>query len=238
MESLRKGQANSTTTSLVSAPPPYDASTSAPPIGKWDGSCYHMWMAQGGTKRTPSLVKITTPDMTPLCTVEGFGSFSQTGAIHIKNAEGIDEVCASLSGNFEDHKYDADIDIHMGPSHNMSSSYTIHLKRDSGAMTRRHKMTLSNGKTYLLKGKHSDSLLMCWGNLKIVEEDSKTKIAEFKVEWPMSVHKVGIVTFESQVEETLVKEMLFAFIGVASREYAVAMASLCVAIPAATVGAA
>ncbi|KAL8668885.1 MAG: hypothetical protein Q9224_007770 [Gallowayella concinna] len=125
----------------------------------------------------------------------------------------------------------------MEPSHDPSSGYTINLKRDSGTMTRRHKMTLSDGKTYLLKGKHSDSLLMGWGNLKIVEESSKTKIAEFKVEWPMSVHKVGVVTFERQVEERLVKEMLFALVGVASREYAVAMASLCVTIPAATDGA-
>ncbi|KAI4243979.1 MAG: hypothetical protein L6R40_003190 [Gallowayella cf. fulva] len=177
--------------------------------------------------------------MDSLCTVEGFGSLSQMIEFRTKGADGMtDEVCAKLFSNYDNHEYDADIDIRMGPSDTSSSGHTISLKRDSGAVTRRHRMVLSNGKTYLLKGKHSDSLLMCWGNLKMVEEESKTKIAEFKVEWPMSVHKVGIVTFGCQVEETLVKEILFAAVGVASREYAVAMASLGVAIPAAIGGAA
>ncbi len=99
-------------------------------------------------------------------------------------------------------------------------------------------MTLSNGKVYVITGKHSDNLMMCWGNLKVVEESTKSKLADFKVEWWMSTRKIGIVTFLCEVQEQLMKEILFVLVGVASREYSVAMASMGVAVPAASAGAA
>ncbi|KAL8910691.1 MAG: hypothetical protein Q9171_004026 [Xanthocarpia ochracea] len=161
--------------------------------------------------------------MTPLCTVRGFGAPS----MRINNAgDGHEEVLANISSNFDNPKCDPDIDIRVAADQLPPSGFTVNLKRDKGTFTRSHKMTLSDGKTYRLTGKHSDCLLMCWGNLKVVEECNKTKVAEFKVEWLMSVHKIGVVTFIREVEETLLREILFAVVGVASREYAVAMAGL------------
>lgn len=60
-------------------------------------------------------------------------------------------------------------------------------------------MALSNGKTYLLTGKHSDNLMICLGNLKVVEDSSESKLAEFKVEWWMSMHKIGDCNVFEQV---------------------------------------
>ncbi|KAL8918421.1 MAG: hypothetical protein Q9172_005434 [Xanthocarpia lactea] len=215
----KKREAAFEESSLVSAPPPYDALTPScvPPTSKWNGSCYHIWMAHAGSKKTPSLVKITTPDMTPLCTVRGFGAPSMRN----NNAgDGHEEVLANISSNFDNLKCDPDIDIGVAADQVSPSGFIVNLKRDKGTFTRSHRMTLSDGKTYRLTGKHSNCLLMCWGNLKVVEEYSKTKVAKFKVEWLMSVHKVGVVTFTREVEETLLREILFAVVGVAGREYA------------------
>ncbi|KAL8784027.1 MAG: hypothetical protein Q9213_004215 [Squamulea squamosa] len=246
MKLSKKQEASIETSSVASAPPPYEealASTSANATSsKWSGSCYHIWMSQAATKKQPSLAKITTPDMTPLCTIHGFGAYSHSLRITSTTEGGNEEVLADISINHEDSKSDPDLDIHVGGGVEQNSSsgggFTISLKRDKGTFTRRHRMVLSDGKAYILTGKHSDHLMMCWGNLKVVEESSKAKIAEFKVEWPMSVHKIGVVTFVHEVEEKLVKDVLVAFVAVASREHAIAMASLCVAVPAATAGAA
>ncbi|KAL8775505.1 MAG: hypothetical protein Q9209_000001 [Squamulea sp. 1 TL-2023] len=240
MKLSKKQQANIETSSVASAPPPYSAleSTSSPSTSKWSGSCYHIWMAQAATKKTPSLAKITTPDMTPLCTIHGFGAYSHS--LRINGTDGGDEdILADISVNREDSKSDPDMDVRVGGGErNSPLGFTISLKRDKGTFTRRHKMTLSDEKAYILTGKHSDHLMMCWGNLKVVEESNKARIAEFKVEWPMSLHKIGVVTFTQEIEEKLVKDILYVLVAVASREYAIGMASLCVAMPGATAGAA
>ncbi|KAL8861873.1 MAG: hypothetical protein Q9178_001742 [Gyalolechia marmorata] len=167
--------------------------------------------------------------MNPLCTVRGFGAPS----MRINNAsDGHEEVLAHISNRSHNPKCDPDIDIRVAADQVSPSGFIVNLKRDKGTFTRSHRMTLSDGKTYRLTGKHSDCLLMCWGNLKVVDECSKTKVAKFKVEWLMSVHKIGVVTFIREVEETLLREILFAVVGVASREYAVAMASMSASVPA------
>ncbi|KAL8891439.1 MAG: hypothetical protein Q9192_005743, partial [Flavoplaca navasiana] len=148
-----------------------------------------------------------------------------------------EEFLAEVSSNFEIAKSDPDMDILMAADENTPSGFVIDLKREKGTFTRKHRITLSDGKTYVVRGKHSDNLMMCWGNLKVVEKSSKSKLAEFKVEWWMSTRKIGIVTFLCEIQEHLMKEILFVLVGVASREYSVAIASMGVAIPAASAGA-
>ncbi|KAL8888671.1 MAG: hypothetical protein Q9205_003424 [Flavoplaca limonia] len=218
---LSKKQAASTeTSSLASAPPPYDAVANLPmpSKSKWSGSCYQLWMGQAASNKTESLAKITTPDMTSLCTIHGFGTLlPPTSKMRIVTATGEDEeLLADVTSNFEDAKSDPDMDIRMAGDENTPSGFVINLKRERGTFTRKHRMTLSDGKTYVITGKHSDNLMMCWGNLKVVEESSKSKLAEFKVEWWMSSRKIGIVTFLCEVQEHLMKEILFVLVGVAS----------------------
>ena len=196
-------------------------------------------MVRAASKKTESLAKITTPDMTSLCTVHGFGTLlPPTSKMRIMTATGEDEESlADVTSNFEDAKRDPDMDIRMAGDENTPSGFVINLKKEKGTFTRRYRMTLSDGKTYVITGKYSDNLMMCWGSLKVVEECSKSKLADFKVEWWMSTRKIGIVTFLSEVQERLMKELLFVLVGVASREYCVAMASMGVAVPAASAGA-
>lgn len=158
--------------------------------------------------------------------------------MRITTATGQDEeLLAEVSSNFETANSDPDMDIRMAGNENTPSGFVINLKREKGTFTRKHRMTLSDGKTYIVAGRHSDNLMMCWGNSKVVEESSKSKLAEFKVEWWMSTRKIGIVTFICKVQEHLMKEILFVLVGVASREYSIAMVSMGVAVPAATRGA-
>ncbi|KAL8685912.1 MAG: hypothetical protein Q9218_007470 [Villophora microphyllina] len=223
MDTIMKKEATSTTKTLASNFSDDDARTLVSSSAIPRGTSYHIWKPdQGG-------VKITTADMTPLYSVTGFGSYEQR--VIITNPADENEILANLYMHSGVSKHDSYIDIVMAGNGATSSGYIIKLQRESGALTRKHKITLSDGRNYILKGKHSTSLMMCWGNLKIVEEGSKDRLAEFTVEWPSSFHKIGTVTFESDVEETVAKEMLFAFLGVANKEYVKAMASLNVAVP-------
>ncbi|KAI4284611.1 MAG: hypothetical protein L6R35_004864, partial [Caloplaca aegaea] len=56
------------------------------------------------------------------------------------------------------------IDIHMAGS----NASILRLHRDGGGVwtRKRHRVYLSNGKTYQLKGKHTSDFLLCWGDLK------------------------------------------------------------------------
>ncbi|KAL8717215.1 MAG: hypothetical protein Q9225_005523 [Loekoesia sp. 1 TL-2023] len=185
-----------------------DEATLAPSTSETKTPAYHIWNSPQAS------LKITKPDMTPVYTKM--------------------TLYATLVSHSSSSKSESWIEIRMDARHSPSSEYTIKFHRDGGFLKRRHRMTLSNGKTYVLRGKHSTNLMMCWGNLKLVEEGSKTSIADFKVEWPSSFHKFGTVTFKSEVEDTLAREILFAFIGVANKEYAKAMAAMMVAVPGAT----
>ncbi|KAL9032913.1 MAG: hypothetical protein Q9180_006231 [Flavoplaca navasiana] len=178
MKLSKKQAARTETSSLASAPPPYDAVANLPipSKSKWSGSCYQIWMVQAASKKTESLTKITTPDMTSLCTMHGFGTLlPPTSKMRITTATGQDEeLPADVSSNFETAKSDPDMDIRMAgddstPS-DTPSGFVINLKREKGTFTRKHRMTLSDGKGYVITGKHSDNLMMCWGNLKVVEE--------------------------------------------------------------------
>ncbi|KAL8696395.1 MAG: hypothetical protein Q9201_007679 [Fulgogasparrea decipioides] len=183
------------------------------------GARYHIWKAENAG------AKITKPDMTPLYSVTGFGS-SHTPRMIITNPANENEILVNLTSHSSVNKEDSYIEIEMAGVQDASTGHTFKLQRDKGALKRIHKMTLSDGKTYVLKGKHSSSLMWCWGNLKIVEEGNKVRLAEFTVEWPSSFHKIGIVTFETEVEESVAKEMLFAILGVVNKEYIKGMAGM------------
>ena len=205
-----------------------DVATLVPGGDIKEASTYHIWNSPQAS------LKITTPDMTPLYTVHRYASLSTESTIRITSPNSEDDLFATISSHSGISKNNSYIEIHMDAIHSPPSGYTFSPTRDGGSLTRKHKMTLSDGKTYVLTGKHSSSILMCWGNLKVVEQGSKTIIAEFKAEWPMSLHKMGTVTFKKEVEKGLAREILFAFVGAANKEYVLAMASMMVAVPAAT----
>lgn len=76
--------------------------------------------------------------------------------------------------------------------------------------------------------------MMCLGNLKIIDEESGAKVAEFSVK-SMSSQNVGTVTFDTDVDMRLKQELLYAFLAVADKEHVSEIASMDVAVTAAIV---
>ncbi|KAL9593293.1 MAG: hypothetical protein Q9219_007616 [cf. Caloplaca sp. 3 TL-2023] len=199
---------------------------------------------------------ITTADennhQTTLYTIPRFRALSANSTMRITSPTDEEDLRASITTHSSTNKEDSWIEIRTLPrpphipfssssnppaytqtdnqDRKSSGGHTIKFHRDGSALKRRHRMTLSNGRSYILRGKHSTNFLMCWGNLKIVEEGQEKKsVAEFKVEWPTSFHKFGTVRFMGDgVGEGVEREMLFAMIGVANKEYVKAMACMVV----------
>ena len=226
-----KESINATSSTMV--PDSYDSDgvTLAPSTVQPSTSTYHIWnhswiSPQGN-------MKISGPDMTPIYKITRIGFLSAESITRITGPENEDDLYATLISHSSSSESDSWIEIRMDARHSPSSEYTIKFHRDGGSLKRKHKMTLSDGKAYVLRGKHSTSLAMCWGNLKIIEEGGEASIAEFKVEWPTSFHKFGTVSFKSEVDDTLARDMLFAFVGVANKEYTKAMAGMMLAVPVA-----
>ncbi|KAI4129519.1 MAG: hypothetical protein LQ341_006561, partial [Variospora aurantia] len=171
-------------------------------------------------------LKITTLDTKNiLYTVHNYGFLDADSTTRVvtgasSSAEADPPAVATITRKAEDY-----IDIHMADS----NAPILRLHCDGGGVwtRKRHRVCLSDGKTYQLKGKYTSDFLLCWGDLKVVKEGKKGKkhaAADFKAECVMSSsHKIGVVRFWGEVEEQVMKEVLLAFVGVVRRDFVVAM---------------
>ncbi|KAL8964243.1 MAG: hypothetical protein Q9197_006982 [Variospora fuerteventurae] len=208
-------------TTLCPPPPPY---TPGPYI---QSPTYLLWYTPHGP------LKITTLDTNnTLYTVHNYGFLDTDSTTHVvtgasPSPEADPPAVATITRNdSNDAKAEDYIDIHMAGS----NAPILRLHRDGGVWRRkRHRVCLSDGKTYQLKVKHTSDFLLCWENMKVVKEARKGKkhaAADFKAKWVMSsLHKIGVVRFWGEVEEQVMKEVLLAFVGVVRRDFVVAMAS-------------
>ena len=95
------------------------------------------------------------------------------------------------------------------------------LKRDASWLTRKHKITMSDGRTYIVKGKTSESSLCYWGNLTVVDEITSTMVADFESRWLKSFSNVGTIVLYGEMDrgERWREEMLIVILGLAHKEY-------------------
>ncbi|MCJ1253332.1 hypothetical protein MMC24_001143 [Lignoscripta atroalba] len=98
-------------------------------------------------------------------------------------------------------------------------AYALEIHRDGNALVRRHKIQLSNGRTYTLRGRKSSSILLCNGDLSLVDDTTEQTVADFDAKWLTSMKRFGDVTIFGEHDRVLVEEMLMVVLGLAQKEY-------------------
>ena len=225
MDQFEKGEISSTTTTLV--PESLHSSTNASTSKRESVSTiFHIRNEPKASFKVmvPNL-RIFKSDMTPLYDVTRHGGFWPGSNLAVTDINQSDTTFAEITDSSREAKGDGHININMKATNQLSKDYTLSLRRDGGSLKRRYHVTLSDGRTFTLDGKHSSNLLWCWGNLKITEEDGKIKLAEFKSEWPTSFSKWGTVTLLGDLGETIATEMLMVMLAIANKEFVIAVAT-------------
>ncbi|KAL8712596.1 MAG: hypothetical protein Q9220_003127 [cf. Caloplaca sp. 1 TL-2023] len=165
----------------------------------------------------------SSPSTAPLFTLTNFGTESPLLITSPTNSAQIIATITTHSSTWSMSAKKSYIEIAIPQQQPGSAPQSIKLQRDPSALTRRHRFTSpTDGKTYVVRGKHSDSVMMSWGNLRIEEAETGKRAVEFDVEWMTSLRKVGTVRFlddGARLPVGVRMEMLWAVVGVTNKEY-------------------
>lgn len=136
MEYTIDGGINSASTSLstaLSASSDDSTPSAPPPTSLWRGSSCHVWNTPRARSKESAHAQVTTPGMTPRCTIHGFGSQTTHSSMRITSAnndfEGLAEVVNSLVSLEQ-------MEVRTMKNPSLPSRHTIKLQRDGGSLTR------------------------------------------------------------------------------------------------------
>ncbi|KAI9894794.1 MAG: hypothetical protein M1814_000013 [Vezdaea aestivalis] len=145
-------------------------------------------------------------------------SFKNTVTYHQASLDNPPLCTASTNRSFSQPK--SNIELAFTPAN--STPYTLKLQRLEGALKRRHEVQLSDGVTYIVRGKRSESLLWYIGDL-VVEDSQGNKVADFESNWWFSFHSAGFIRIFGAHSDTFVQEIAFVITSLCIKEYRKAM---------------